>query len=337
MTKSAEAVQQLATPVSLPPSHGLQRERPLVLVVEDDLSTREALVDYLQPHLEVIWAADGEAALMQARDHSPDVIVMDLSMPKRDGMSALQELHKDMRTRGMPVIFVSSSGDERTRVRCLELGADDFVAKPAGGRELLARIERTLRHAKERQELQALAQLDGLTGLYNFRAMYERLEAELARAHRYGHPLALIMLDLDHLKAVNDQFGHEAGNAAIRLLARQLRLELREVDFAARYGGDEFVILLPHQTDAEAVILAERLRVSLLKAPLHTPDGPRHLTMSIGIAAHRDSVVYDDAAALLDAADGALYDAKRRGRDRICCAAPGPLVSPETPVVVHPG
>jgi two-component system, cell cycle response regulator len=159
-----------------------------------------------------------------------------------------------------------------------------------------------------------------LTGLYNFRALFERIDAELARAQRYGHPLAAMMLDLDHLKTMNDRCGHEVGNEAIRRVARQLRSQLRETDFAARYGGDEFAILVPHHTEFEAAVLAERLRTSLSATPLDTPEGPFTLTMSVGIAAHRSGCLYDSAAGLLDAADAALYQAKRQGRNRVVLA-----------------
>jgi diguanylate cyclase (GGDEF)-like protein len=152
--------------------------------------------------------------------------------------------------------------------------------------------------------------------------LYERLDSELARAQRYGHPLAAMMLDLDHLKAINDQFGHEVGNEAIRRVARHLQSQLREVDFAARYGGDEFAVLVPHQTEGEASVLAERLRVSLAQSALETPKGLHTLTMSVGIAAYRNGFVHDNAAALLDSADAALYQAKRQGRNRVCVARP---------------
>jgi len=303
---------------ALPP---VARERPLILVVEDDLSTQEALLDLLLPTLDAVAASDGDAALTVAREHRPDVILMDLGLPKRDGVSAFEELHKDARTRGVPVIFVSGSNDESTVARCLELGGEDFLTKPAGPRELLARIERSLRHARERRELEALAQLDALTGLYNFRSLNQRIDLELARAQRYGHSLAAIMLDLDHLKEINDRFGHEMGNEAIRRVAAQVKRQMREVDFAARYGGDEFAILLPHQTAAESAILAQRILSGVAGIPIDTPQGPHPMTLSIGIAAHGKVKTYASSTLLLEAADSALNQAKQQGRNRIVLAS----------------
>ena len=294
------------------------RERPLILVIDDDQDSRESLGDLLSMHYDVLLASDGEAGLRMARDERPDLVLTDVYMPKLDGISALEELLRDPRTEEIPVIFLSVQTDELA-VRCLEMGAVDYLAKPANGRELVARIDRALRQSEERQILRKQAQTDGLTGLPNFRALSGRLEEEVKRAVRYGYPLSLVMLDLDHLKAINDRFGHDVGNQAITALSKHLRANLRETDFAARYGGDEFVVLLPYQTASEAAVFVERLRAGLDPVGrLLISDAVSanvRLTLSAGVANHWAGAPMPSAQVLMHAADAALYEAKRRGRD----------------------
>ena len=288
--------------------------RPVLLIVEDDVGTREALVELLSADFDVLTASDGVDAVAMSRAHVPDLVLADLTMPRLDGLGLLETLRSHPRTSGVPLVFLSGQSDSRTIVECFRLGAADFIAKPGRPDELRIRLKRVWEQASQLARLESLARTDALTGLYNFRALQGKLEEELARAARYGAPLALLLIDLDHLKMINDQEGHEAGNAALEVLAEVLRDELREVDFAARYGGDEFVALLPHQTAAEAAVVAERLRIRLGRKPWALPEP---LTISIGVAAVDGRRQQADPAALLSAADAALYRGKRLGRDRV--------------------
>lgn len=293
-------------------------EKARVLVVEDDADTREILRELLSPRFEIAFAADGEAGAALARETTPDLILMDISLPKLDGMSVLEELQRESTTMDIPVIFLSGRQDEGTVVRCLNQGAADYLAKPANAGELIARISRAIKQSKQRRLLQALAQTDALTGLSNFRSLVTRLDEEFKRASRYRYPLSAAMIDLDYLKQINDSLGHEIGNNAITALARHLRLNLREVDFAARYGGDEFFVLLPHQTATEAAVFAERLRTSLSQVRLTKADDPySRISVSIGVAGHWAQSPKHGAEQLLQAADAALYESKRRGRNRV--------------------
>jgi diguanylate cyclase (GGDEF)-like protein len=184
----------------------------------------------------------------------------------------------------------------------------------------MARIDRALRQSEQQQRLHVLAQTDALTGLANFRALSMRLEDEFKRANRYQYPMSVVIIDLDHLKAINDGMGHDVGNRAILALASHLRTNLREVDFAARFGGDEFVALLPHQTAIEAAVFAERIRAGLRTVKVTRSDGrpaPFGLSVSVGIADHSVAHPRESTEALLKAADAALYEAKREGRDRV--------------------
>jgi diguanylate cyclase (GGDEF)-like protein len=293
-----------------------KRQRPLVLVVEDDEDAREVLQELLRDQYDVEAVGDGESAVKRAKELLPDLVLLDLFLPGLDGFGALTGLRRDPKTAEVPVIFLSAQGDAETKSQGLSLGAADYLAKPFSAQELMARVDRTLKLTAQKEHFRALAQTDGLTGLPNFRSFHARLEEEVARADRYAHPLSCAMVDLDGLKEINDRLGHAAGNRAILALADAVREELRDTDFAARYGGDEFVVLLPQTTAAAAGLFAERLRRRLLEV---SQAAGLQVRASIGVAAlSPDEVGANDAAEdLLRRSDDALYKAKRSGRDRV--------------------
>jgi diguanylate cyclase (GGDEF)-like protein len=247
----------------------------------------------------------------------PDLVVLDLRLPGIDGLAVLDALRGDLHTAEVPVILLSGQADDATRVRALDLGAADFVQKPASLQELRARIDRTLRLTRRQTHLRALAQTDALTGLANLRAFRSRLDDEVRRARRYGTSLTCIMADMDHLKPVNDAFGHGAGDRAIAAVAEVLRSQLRATDLGARYGGDEFVLLLPHTSAGDGRILAERLCQRLAAAELPVGDRKVSLRTSFGLAELGPVAGADDGAELVRHADEALYAAKRSGRGRV--------------------
>lgn len=299
---------------------GSGSERALILIIEDDAGVRDSLSDLLVTKFEVLAAADAEVGVELAREHRPHLILLDRFLPSGDGLSVLETLQADARTDAVPVIFLTGDTDEATLEKCLDRGAVDFIHKPASARELLARIDRALRQSEHQHRLRVLAQTDALTGLANFRALTLRMDEEFRRANRYQYPLSVVVIDLDHLKAINDGMGHDVGNRAILALASHLKGNLRESDFAARFGGDEFVALLPHQTAIEAAAFAERIRAGLRNVVVQRSDGrpaPFGLSVSVGIADHSQGTPRENTDALLKAADAALYVAKREGRDRV--------------------
>ena len=299
-----------------PPAASGRRQKPLILVVEDDEDARMVLTELLRPRYDVDAVGDGETALKRAAELNPDLVLLDLFLPGMDGFGALTGLRRNSKTADTPVIFLSAQGDAETKSQGLSLGAADYLAKPFSEQELMARVDRTLKLTAQKEHFRALAQTDGLTGLPNFRSFHARLEEEVSRAHRYGHPLACAMVDLDGLKEINDKLGHAAGNRAIVALADAVREELRDTDFAARYGGDEFVVLLPQTNETQGAQFAERLRRRLVEV---SQDAGLPVRGSIGVAAvnagELDSA--DAAEDLLRRADEALYRAKRSGRDRV--------------------
>jgi diguanylate cyclase (GGDEF)-like protein len=303
--------------------------RARLLVVDDEPDAREVLAEALQPDYEVQAAEDGQAAVEIARAEHPDIILMDLSMPRLDGLQALERLRTDPATADIPVIFVSGQGDDAVKVRSLDLGAVDYLQKPFSERELRARVERTLRLVRSQIALRELAQTDPLTGLANLRAFRARLEEEVKRARRYHTPLTCVMADMDNLKPVNDELGHAAGDRAIAAVAAVIREELRETDFGARYGGDEFVLLLPHTSAEEGRVFAERACTRLHETELELGGRRIPVGASFGVACIPEGADVGPEA-LVRAADDALYAAKRSGRGRVRVADLG------EPPAAHP-
>jgi len=294
--------------------------RPRVLLVDDDPDLRSMTALLLEPGYEVLEAADGEAAIAIARAERPDLILMDQYMPRLDGLGALEQLRADPSTGEIPVILVSARADESIRVRGLDLGAVDFLAKPFSEQELRARLDRTLRFVRSQSVLRELAETDPLTGLANLRAFRARLDEEVKRARRYRTPLTCVMADMDYLKSINDQLGHAAGDLAISAVARTIGEELRETDFGARYGGDEFVLLLPHTGREEGRVFAERICDRLRETPLTVAGRRILLGASFGVAEIPAAAGEDAGSELVRAADSALYDAKHAGRGRVAVA-----------------
>lgn len=296
---------------------------PRVLVADDEPDAREALRSALEPAYDVLEASDGEEAVELAREGHPDIALLDLFMPRLDGLGALERLRADPATAEIPVLFVSGQADEATRVRSFDLGAVDYLQKPFSAPELRARVERTLRIVSSQSALRALAQTDALTGLANLRAFRIRVAEEVKRAHRYHTPLTCVMADMDALKSINDGLGHAAGDRAIAAVASVIGEELRETDLGARYGGDEFVLLLPHTTAEEGRVLAERV-CGRLAEMAQDPAWQLPVGASFGVACLPPEDGVESAEALVRAADRALYAAKSTGRGRVAVAPPWP-------------
>lgn len=293
-------------------------ERPVIVVA--GASGEGPLGASLEAFYEVVPSRTARETITTVRELQPELVLLDAELPEGSGVALLVQLLGSSRTEQIPAIVVAQEYDDADAVRCLDAGATDYVAATVSTRELVARIEKAIREARQRRELLAVARTDALTGLANFRALMARMSEEFHRSTRYEYPLSAVMIDLDHLKQINDRFGHDVGNKAILALTRTLRAGLRQTDFAARYGGDEFVVLLPHQTPAEAAVMLERVRRVLTTLPIDGPDGMPldvPLTLSAGIAGHLPDEPRQSFEALLQLADGALYQAKRSGRNRV--------------------
>jgi two-component system, cell cycle response regulator len=287
-----------------------------VLVVDDDRDTRQALAELLEGFGYVVRSAhDGQAALEVVEADAaepPDLIISDVCMPRSDGFRMVARLRQAASSRYIPVILISGRHELSRRVAGLDLGADDYLAKPVDADELLARVRVQLRRVRRYDELLRRTIVDELTGVLNRRGIVEALERERSRADRLDHPLTVVMIDVNGFKAINDTFGHSVGDAVLAHIGRSLSRDLRAADQTGRFGGDEFVVVLPDTDEASAAILAQRLRTPQ-RVPVDLPTAEvLTVTLAVGTATTRGDADDDGVDALLRRADDAMYEDKRR-------------------------
>ena len=298
-----------------------------VLIVDDDLDVREALLEVLAANgYDGIAAANGEEALaILDWDESVDLVLLDLNMPEPDGFDILRRLKALDRRRDIPVICLSARSAVEDKITGLKLGAVDYLAKPFDMQELFARMARPLRVKRVLERLdrakaaaEHLSLTDSLTGLPNRRDLERRLREEIDRSDRASEPLGCLILDVDRFKLVNDEYGHAAGDAVLAEVASALQASLRSFDVVGRFGGDEFVALLPGATLEGARQVAEALCdvISTLAVTVTPKHEALRLSISVGAVSHEPGSC-EDAPALLDRADSALLEAKRAGRNRV--------------------
>ena len=311
-----------------------------ILIVDDSRTSRRQVREILEPtglFCEFREAADGLEGFKQLLDRPADLILCDLEMPGLDGGKFLQLLAGRDELANLPVIMLTGREDREAKIRLLGQGASDYVTKPFDPGELLARVkvqlkikilQDSLRESNLR--LQELAATDPLTGLANRRTLMSTLEREFRRSQRNGAPLSLLMADIDHFKQVNDRYGHQQGDAVLATVAGILRHRLRPYDLAARFGGEEFCLILPETILDEAVKVGERIRRAVAGQAFPGPLADLQLTVSLGAAVFPTvSVVSDDD--LIRAADKALYRAKKAGRNRLHAADNGVQHTPSPP------
>lgn len=315
-------------------SSGVEGSEGTALVVDDDTATRRLVARWLlHGNLRCLEAADGEQALAILREaHARiDVVVLDVMMPGLSGFDVLGQISQDPALSQIPVILLTAHANaERDFVEGAEHGAADHLSKPFSGPVLKAKV---LRAARARRatlgrlaKAELLARVDPLTQLGNRQLLFERLREETAFAKRSHASLCVCVLDLDHFKSINDRFGHETGDNALKLFARTLVASIRKEDTAFRYGGEEFVVLMRQIGEEGARAVLERVRVTLAHFPLALPNGGTEvLSFSGGIAlADGTNEFFTDA--MIRRADIALYEAKRagRGHDRLASSIDEP-------------
>ena len=333
MIDSPEAIQSfIPHPSSLIPAFMLddREEKYRRILVADDEPINRTLI---QRRLEragymVFVAENGREAVSSATENLPDLIILDVMMPLMDGLEACRLIKNEEATRDIPVIFLSARDETEVKVSGLALGANDYISKPFKAEELLARVEVALRLKRERDRLQLSAEearataevaqeramTDALTGLLNRYGLQRVLVREHAEARRYARSLSCLMVDLDNFKTINDTFGHIAGDAALKRVAAILSEIVRRSDMVSRYGGDEFLVLLP-ETDLEgADALAEKIRATAATEMFGDTEPRFQLTLSIGAATLSDNESGND---MIAHADMALYEAKEQGRNRV--------------------
>jgi two-component system cell cycle response regulator len=305
----------------------------VVLLVEDSAAIRALVRRMLVAggHT-VVEAAGGAAALVVCREQQPDVVLLDVEMPEMSGWDVLAAMKADPDLRDVPVVFLTGRSDTTDMVDGLRLGAHDYLRKPCEPTELLARVQAAARVKRLQDELRQrnedldrISRTDALTGLRNRRHVEEYLVKLTSLARRNAEPIAVLVIDIDHFKSVNDTHGHDAGDAVLREVAGRMLGSVRLEDMVGRWGGEEFLVVLPNTAAEGAAELAERLRQVVAETPCRVAEGEAvQVTISVGCAAS----LMDDAGTLVRSADAAMYEAKESGRNRVVMAASDDLARP---------
>jgi len=306
-------------------------DKKRILVVDDHEDNVEVLRARLEARgYEVEGATNGQEALDIVGRWCPDLILLDVMMPDMDGLEVVKRLKADRNLPFIPVIMQTALDSTERMVAGLEAGADDYVTKPINFQGLEARVRSLLRIKKLQQELEdrekQLSQMndkllhisltDGLTGVDNRRALEQRLHEMFEHSLRLHEPIACVMCDIDHFKKVNDTYGHAAGDAVLKQFAEILKDAAREIDRVGRYGGEEFLMLLPGTVLDSAVTFAERVRQRVEENTFSFEGGTLKRTVSLGVASWPHPKI-EGREAMLKAADDALYVAKEMGRNRV--------------------
>ncbi len=327
------------------PEHSQSTAAPSrIVVVEDDDDVRDLLSSFLSDEgYQVDAFAAGRPALAHVQRQPPDLVLLDIWLPDIDGYQICREIMERLGAAAPPVIFLTARTETAARVAGLDAGAVDYIPKPFEIDEVVARVRAALRSKAVRDALAAQAATDPLTGLLNRGQLDARAVEALALARRHGRPLAVLMVDIDHFKRINDTYGHQAGDATLREVARRIRRVSRASDIVGRYGGEEFVLLLP-ETDADgALAMAEKIRREIGTWPIVLSDvlpptapttleagaaaaqasaGRREVRIQVSVGVACATAQMLDPAALYAAADRALYRAKAAGRNRVVLDQP---------------
>jgi two-component system cell cycle response regulator len=299
-----------------------------ILMVDDRPASYERVTGVLAAEHTVEIETNPNQALLRAAEANCDLLIISLAIEGFDGLRLCSQMRSLDRTRNVPILAITDGKDNARMARGLEIGVNDYLMRPIDKNELLARVRTQIRKKRYAERLREnvqqsieMAITDALTGLYNRYYMESHLTALVEQSATRGKVLTVLMLDIDYFKAINDSHGHDAGDDVLRQLAARVRKSIRGIDLACRYGGEEFVIVMPETDMAVATIVAERLRRRIAAEPFMIQQGTRPIetTISIGIATL--DAAGDNVAKILKRADQALYRAKRDGRNRVVADA----------------
>jgi diguanylate cyclase (GGDEF)-like protein len=296
-----------------------------VLVADDDASTRDLIAEVLRASgYQVETAPDGQEAVQRVARGGFDVVLLDAVMPRTSGVDACRTIKGITAESFVPVVLVFAKTDIRSRVEALKIGADAYVCKPFEQTELLVSVSSALRIKRahdrmraEKERLERLRSNDDLTGVASFLRLHERLSFEFARAEKHAEPLACCILDVDRLKVQNERGGRSLGDAVLRGIAGVIKGSVRDSDVVARYGGDEFFVMLPATHFAGSLVVATRIWRDIAASPIKSAGLEASVTASLGVALFPSRDVRSKEA-LLNALEAALLEAKRRGGNRLC-------------------
>jgi len=287
-----------------------------ILAVDDTVTNLDILEELLDQY-DVISTISGKDALKIIDEEEVDLILLDIMMPDMDGFEVCQILKSNERTKDIPIIFITARTDEDSIEKAYDLGGADYVTKPFRPKELLSRVKKELKYKDMVDKLNFLASIDPMTKLYNRRYFTKASSHILNLAKRDKKELSIIMIDIDKFKNVNDTYGHGIGDDVIISLAHKLIGHQRTSDIICRYGGEEFVILLPNTSILNAKSVAQKLRVDIEQSRVSLKENQElKYTISLGVS-QVDTQNEIDIEAALKRADEALYDAKESGRNRV--------------------
>jgi two-component system cell cycle response regulator len=299
-----------------------------ILLVEDRDRSADRIIEALKTEHDVEREADPARALLRLPDGNFDLAIVSLSLDNADGLRLCSQVRSLDRTRHLPIMIIIEPGDEARLLRGLDMGVNDYIVRPVDSNELLARVRTQVKrkrytdHLRTRlEETVEMAILDPLTALHNRRYMTSHLKTLFDESSQRGKPLSVLLLDIDYFKAVNDSYGHDAGDSVLREFAARVRRNIRGIDLACRLGGEEFVVVMPDTDLAKAYLVGERLRQCIAAAPFYAGEriGTLEVTASVGVAALE--FADDTPELILKRADQALYCAKRDGRNRVVADA----------------
>lgn len=311
-------------------SQAFDEEEFTILIVDDISENLQVLSAVLESAgYKMLVANSGASALQVLKRKTPDLILVDVMMSPMNGFELCQQIKSLPSVQNIPVIFISAQTQIAAKLSGFKAGGVDYITKPFEKLEVLARVQahlliKWLSADRERQiqklqdaneKLERLSIHDDLTGLHNRRHLRTVLNAEHERCHRYGGSLGCLLLDIDRFKSINDTYGHEVGDHVLRQFAARIKKALRSVDHSFRFGGEEFLVLLPEVNLQSATVVATRILSACRDEPFIVHEQPHSVTVSIGIS-HGQAATPKDANDLLAVADKALYTAKENGRDQ---------------------
>jgi two-component system cell cycle response regulator len=309
-------------------SDGLMQTPGRVLVADGRASSQERIVRALKPVAEVDAVTEPQAALLKAASNPFELVIVNSNFEDYDPLRLCSQLRSLERTRFLPLLLVAEQGADDMVARALDLGVNDYILRPIDPNELVARSLTQIRRKRYNEHLRLnlqhtmeLAIVDGLTGLNNRRYLDNHLKILFDRAAVRGRPISICMTDIDRFKLVNDTYGHDVGDEVLREFAARIRSTVRGADLACRYGGEEFVVVMPDTPMELATSVAERLRAIIEDKPFHVRSIDRELSITASLGIATSSGAFGAPDELLKQADRALYEAKHTGRNRVVAAA----------------
>ncbi|WP_112436888.1 PleD family two-component system response regulator [Rhizobium sp.] len=299
-----------------------------IMLVDGRANSQERIIKALKPIGNVFAISDAQAAIFEASENLFDLVIVNSNIDDYDPLRLCSQLRSLERTRFLPILIITEQGDDEMVVRALDLGVNDYIVRPVDPNELVARSLTQIRRKNYNDRLRAnvqqtieLAVTDPLTGLSNRRYLDNHISTLFNRSMARGRPLSVLIADIDRFKQINDTYGHDAGDDILREFANRVRSTVRGADLACRYGGEEFVVVMPDTSPEIAASVAERLRGVIESVPFVVKGTGQELqvTASFGIASRTPQVI--TPGHLLKQADVALYEAKNGGRNRVVAAA----------------